>query len=784
MIGKTVLHYKIIEKLGEGGMGVVYLAEDTKLKRQVAIKFLPSHIAQNSDERKRFEIEAQAAAALNHPNIATIHAIEHTDDDVFIVMEYIEGKELREEVRSGKLEIERAVDIAIQIAEGLQAAHKNGIVHRDIKSANIMITCDDKVKIMDFGLAKIGKGIQLTKEQSTLGTAAYMSPEQTRGEEVDQRCDIWSFGVVLYEMLTGQLPFKGDYEQAVIYSILNDEPPALEQLRDDVPENLTFIVNKCIKKDRSERYVNSEAILQDLNTIANNKVSNNIGRKSYTEFLIRWKYALSGALLVVMILIVYWWLFQSEQQNLPSSIAVLPFHNLNADPSLEYFSDGMTETIISDLANIGGLTVISRTSVMTYKNSEKNTREIALDLNVTHILEGSVLTSDDKVRIFAQLIDVETDAHLWAQTYDREMNNIFSIQSDVANKIAEVMEVALGEDAQARIDERPTSDLEAYRLYLQGQYYINLASFADIDTAISLLSQAILRDPNFALAYAVLATTYILNNVDQDPRPEWEEKAYISFQQALSLDPDLAEAYVARGMWYWTPSNNFQHESAIKDFQKAIEIKPGLSSAYEMLSKVQRHVGLLENALITGKKAVELEPTSMWSRLFLGQVFFFQGKYTEALEMFDSISEQFIPFYRVTFTSQTLFHLNRVEEAAAMLDQGLSEYPTEFLLNSSYAIILASLGHQDEARERMNLAIKHERALMHVHHLYHNLAGASALMGQHKEAVEWLVKASDNGLPCYPLFNHDPNLESLKGRPDFIAFMLDLKKKWEYYKTL
>jgi len=784
MIGKTVLHYKIIEKLGEGGMGVVYLAEDTKLERKVAIKFLPSHVATNSDERQRFEIEAKAAAALNHPNIAHIYAIEETDDEMFIVMEFIDGIELKEKIKSASIAIDETLNIGIQIAEGLEIAHKKGIIHRDIKSSNIMITKDGKVKIMDFGLAKIKGGTELTKIGSTIGTAAYMSPEQTKGEGVDQRTDIWSFGVVLYEMLTGILPFKGDYEQAMIYSILNDGPPALEQLRDDVPGNLAFIVNKCIKKDRSERYVKSEAILQDLNTIANNEVSNNIGRKSYTEFLIRWKYALSGALLVVMILIAYWWLFQSEQQNLQSSIAVLPFHNLNVDPSLEYFSDGMTETIISDLANIGGLTVISRTSVMSYKNSEKNTREIALDLNVTHILEGSVLTSDNKVRIFAQLIDVETDAHLWAQTYDREMNDIFSIQSDVANKIAEIMEIALGKDAQARIEKRPTSDLEAYRLYLQGQYYINKASFADIDTAISLLNQAILRDPNFALAHAVLATTYILNSVDQNPRPEWEEKAYISFQQALSLDTDLAEAYVARGMWYWTPSNNFQHESALQDFQRAIEIKPGLSSAYELLSRIQRHVGLFNKAAINNKKAVELEPTSMWSRLFLGQVLFFQGKFNEALKMYNSISEQFIPFYRFAFTSQALFHLDKVEEAAEMLEQGLLEYPTESLLNSSYAIILASLGHQDEARERMNLAIKHESALIHVHHLYHNLAGASALMGKHKEAVEWLVKSSENGLPCYPLFNHDPNLESLKGKPVFIAFMLDLKKKWEYYKTL
>ena len=763
---------------------MVYKAEDTKLKREVAIKFLPRFISANKEERKRFEIEAQAAALLSHPNITTIYAIEETEDEMFIVMEYIDGRELKDRINSGPISTDEVINITNQIAEGLEAAHKKGIIHRDIKSSNIMITKDGKVKIMDFGLAKIKGGTELTKIGSTVGTVAYMSPEQARGEVVDQRTDIWSLGVVLFEMLTGELPFKGDYDQSIIYSILNDEPPSLEQMKDDVPGNLAFIVNKCIKKDRSERYVQSEAILQDLNTIANNEVSDNNGRKSNTKFSIRLKFALSGVLLVVLIFIAYWWLFQSKEQNQPSSIAVLPFNNLNADPSLDYFSDGMTETIISDLANIGGLTVISRTSVMAYKNSGKTTREIGQDLNVTHILEGSVLTSEDKVRIFAQLIDVETDAHLWAQTYDREMKDIFSIQSDVAKKIAEIMEVALGEDAQARIDERPTFDLEAYRLYLQGQYYINMASFADIDTALSLFNRAILRDPNFALAYAVLARTYILNNVDQDPRPEWEEKAYIAFQQALFLDPNLAEAYVARGMWYWTPSNNFEHEKAIRDFEKAIELKPGLSSAYELLMLVQLHVGLLDKAMETGKKGVELDPTSMWTRHFVGQVYFFQGKYTEALNMFKSVGKQFIPFFRIAMEALTLYYLGRVKEAKEMIEQGLLEYPTESQLNSSYAIILASLGRNDEARQRIDLAIENERALRHVHHLYHNLAGASALMDQKMEAVNWLKMAAESGLPCYPLFNQDANLKSLKGDIEFEAFMLELKKKWGYYKTL
>lgn len=784
MIGKTISHYKILEKLGEGGMGVVYKAEDTKLKRKVAIKFLPRYISSNKEERQRFEIEAQAAAALNHSNIATVYAIEESDEDVFIVMEYIDGVELKVKIKSGPIPVDKAINIAAQITEGLEAAHERGIIHRDIKSSNIMITKAGKVKIMDFGLAKIKGGTELTKIGSTVGTVAYMSPEQAKGEVVDNKTDIWSLGVVLFEMLTGELPFKGDYEQSIIYSILNDEPPLLYQLRDDVPDNIAFIVNKCLNKDRSERYLQSEAILPDLNTIAINKASNTNSRKSNKKFSIRWKFALGGTLMVVLILITYWWFFQSEQQNQPSSIAVLPFNNLNADPSFEYFSDGMTETIISDLANIGGLAVISRTSVMAYKNSGKNTQEIGQDLNVTHILEGSVLTSEDKVRIFAQLIDVETDAHLWAQTYDREMKDIFSIQSDVAKKIAEIMEVALGKDAQARIEDQPTSDLEAYRLYLQGKYYINMASFADIDTAISLFNRAILRDPNFAVAYAVLARTYILNNVDRDLSPEWEDKAYIAFQQALALDPNLAEAYVARGMWYWTPSNNFEHEKAIRDFEKAIELKPGLSSAYELLMLVQLHVGLLDKAMETGKKGVELEPTSVWARHFVGQVFFFQGKYVEALHMFKSVGDQLVPFFRIAFEALTLYYLGRIEEATEMIEQGLLEYPTESQLNSSYAIILASSGRTNEARQRMNIAIENKRALRHVHHLYHNLAGASALLGQNEEAVKWLKLAADNGLPCYPLFKQDSNLKSLKGNPDFDAFMLELKNKLEYYKSL
>ena len=277
---------------------------------------------------------------------------------------------------------------------------------------------------------------------------------------------------------------------------------------------------------------------------------------------------------------------------------------------------------------------------------------------------------------------------------------------------------------------------------------------------------------------------YILNNVDHDPRKEWEEKSYIAFQQALNLDPKLAEAYVARGMWYWTPSNNFQHENAISDFEKAIELKPGLSAAYEQLSLVQLHIGLLDKAMATGKVAVELEPTSMWARHFVGQVYFFQGNFPEAMKMFESLSEQFRPYIRITFSAQTLYYLGRIKEAKELVEHGLLEYPTEPQLNSTYAIILARLGFNTDANERKKIAIENKMALRHIHHLYHNLAGASALMGETDKAISWLKLASESGLTCFPLFNNDSNLENLKGITEFELFMKELRSKWEYYNTL
>jgi serine/threonine protein kinase len=404
MIGETILHYKIIEKLGEGGMGVVYKAQDTKLKREVAIKFLPHHISSNDEERKRFEIEAQAAASLNHPSIATIHAIEESGEDTFIVMEFIDGIELKDKIKSGPIPTKEAVNIAIQIAEGLEAAHKKDIVHRDIKSQNIMITDEGKIKIMDFGLAKMKGGIQLTKLGGTVGTVAYMSPEQVKGEEVDHRTDIWSFGVVLYEMFTGQLPFRGEYEQAMMFSILNESPePVTSKLVGT--QAISKIIDRLLQKNPDLRYQKIKEVLKDLGNITLDS--------------------------------------QKPKENSPASIAVLSFKDMSPQKDQDYLCEGLAEELINALTKIKTLHVSARTSAFAFKDKQVDIREIGSKLNVETVLEGSVQKSANRLRITAQLINVDNGYHIWSERYDREMKDVFEIQDDITENIVQALKMVL-----------------------------------------------------------------------------------------------------------------------------------------------------------------------------------------------------------------------------------------------------------------------------------------------------------------------------------------------------
>ncbi len=631
MIGKAISHYRILEKLGEGGMGIVYKAEDTKLKRIVALKFLPRHIAASAEERERFKIEAQAAAALNHPNIATIYAIEEVDGEIFIVMEFIEGEELKKKVASDQLPVSSVIDIAIQIAEGLKAAHAKGIIHRDIKSSNIMVTESGQVKIMDFGLAKINSGLHLTKSGMTLGTAAYMSPEQARGEQVDHRTDIWSLGIVLYEMITGQLPFHGEYEQAIMYAIVNEAPEPLSRHRAEVSIGLQHIIDKALDKNPETRYRQIEDMLPDLKSPTEARASSS-ANKIKPNLLQRRRTFLYGGIAAFLILLIAGGLyFFSKRSKTFDAIAVLPLANLSGDPQQEYFADGMTEAVITELAKVKALRVISRTSVMQFKNTTKSLPEIARQLNVDAIVEGSVVRSGDRVQITAQLIEAKTDQHLWADSYERDLREVLTLQRQVALAITHEIQIKLTPQEQARLQEARAVDPEAYKHYLWGLSFWDKQTKESMQQALNQYEQAIAIDSNFAQAYAAVAVPYLASAVMMRllPLEEAEVKARQAAMKALELDETLSEAHSAMAVIRKDLDGDWS--GAEEEFKRAIELNPGNAEAHREYGWGLFKRGRTKEGLAEMIRAFDLNPLSESVNAFVAWAYVYDRQYDEAI---------------------------------------------------------------------------------------------------------------------------------------------------------
>jgi len=574
MIGKKILHYKILEKLGEGGMGVVYKAEDAKLKREVAIKFLPRQIVANDEERERFKIEAQATAALNHPNIATIHAIEEVDDEMFIVMEYIKGQELKRKIDASALKVTEILNIAMQIAEGLQAAHKKGIIHRDIKSANIMLTENDHVKIMDFGLAKLVGHFGVTKDSTTLGTVAYMAPEQAQSDEIDHRTDIWSFGIVLYEMLTGKCPFKAAYEQAVIYCILNEETPNLSENRQDIPFELSDLLYKTLQKEPDNRFQQMSDILSCFKKLQTKLDSKRIHPTDSPE-------------------------------SVPS-IAVMPFVDMSSAKDQEYFCDGIAEELINALTKIQKLHVVARTSAFAFKGQNKDIREIGRTLDVENLLEGSVRTAGNRLRVTAQLIKVSSGYHLWSEKYDRNMQDIFDIQDDISMAIVENLKIKLLDKEKSAVIKRQTENIDAYQECLKGWYFLSKATPRDINKAFEYFQNTLKEDPNYASAYAGQARGYILSSIWGNIHPDdVYPQAKTCVEQALQLDKTQGVAYAISGFiqaihdWDWS--------AAERSFQKALNYQPNSAVVHLLYSFMLSHQSRYSEAIVAAKEAFKLD---------------------------------------------------------------------------------------------------------------------------------------------------------------------------------
>ncbi len=744
MIGQKILHYNIVAKLGEGGMGVVYKAEDTKLKRDVAIKFLPRQIAASEDERERFKIEAQAAAALNHPRIATIHAIEEVDDELFIVMEYIEGRELRAMMDSlAKVQNPRKVlDIATQIAEGLQAAHEKHITHRDIKSANIMITDKGQVKIMDFGLAKIGGGAQLTKDHSTLGTAAYMSPEQAQGKTVDHRTDIWSFGVVLYEMVSGRLPFKGDYEQAVLYSIMHEQAEPITNLRPDVPAGLEQIVKKTLVKNPSERYRQVDEMLADLRSLRKELESGSTITKR-TQAGARPK--------------------RRARRKRIQSLVVLPLTNLSCDPEQEYFADGMTEALIANLAKLRALRIISRTSAMRYKGSNNSLPEIAEELNVDAVLEGSVLRVGRRVRITTQLIHAATDTHLWAESYERDLQDILLLQSEVAQTVAREIQVAVTPEEKKRLASSRRVNPEAYEAYFKGRFHYWKMSPEDLDKALEYYNLALEKDPDYALAYTGIGDVWGARGCWGFVLPhEAFSIGKPAALKAVELDDELAEGHemLARYKFFY----EWDWAAAESESQRAIALNPNnpdIGFAYLWLLWSTRRPA---EAMVQLEHALELDPFNLSFQTLLGWQFTYRHRYGDAIAQFRKTLATEPNFPWAHWGLWSGFHLKGItEQALAEAKQYL------ILMGNREAAEAMGNGHAGSSYQAAMLQGA-KKLVAQAKQRYVQMILIARLYAHAEEndlALDWLEKAYEVREPWLVQLNVDFDWDTLRDDPRF-----------------
>jgi len=823
--GQLVAHYKIISLLGEGGMGRVYLAEDTKLHRRVCLKFVSARLTSNAEWLRRFEQEARAASALNHPNILTIHEIGEADGQRFIATEFIDGQTLRERLESG-LDIQRGIDIAAQVASALVAAHRVNIVHRDIKPENIMIRNDDGlVKVLDFGLAKVsgeetvavnnpiesdGNNIEKTSPGVLMGTVAYMSPEQARGEPVDARTDIWSLGVVLYEMVSGHVLFAGASANEILSAIVSKEAATIKGNASDVPEALTRIIAKALSKDKAQRYSTSQGLLEDLkgcNDLVRNattieqsgrlqtapplfKTTSAItaGRISSAEYLVsqfsnhkRGAFAVAAIVLLAVVsgLFVYGWRAKHTVVAASSmqikSLAVLPFRSVGVSDN--YLGIGIADAVIRKIGQTGKLTVRPTSAVLKYARDDIDSMAAARELGTDAILEGTIQHGGDRLRITVNLLRINDGASLYSDNLDLSAADVFAIQDKVAQQVASRLELRLDSAQQAALNRNyPTSPI-AYEAYIKGIFSLDERGYGEeaipqIQTTIDFFKKAIEIDPKYALAHAQLAFAYTWTAMFIEPgNPKWADLARQEIERSQELDPNLAETHIARGILLTSAYEGYQIEAAIREMLLARQLNPNLSSAD--LAANYGHIGLEDQARRELERALAIDPTSQSLKdltLILPMLRADADGWFAAHQKI--VSGGLAPWYYL--------RKNLLDEAQKSIDEKLPRARENYSLLMEQALLLALRGNTREAQARVpGIIAKIQPNDWRRHHSTYDAACIYALAGNAVESVKWLKETAATGFPNYPLFARDPFLNRIRQSPEFVKFMEEQKTQWE-----
>jgi eukaryotic-like serine/threonine-protein kinase len=783
--------YEILTRIGAGGMGEVYRARDTRLGREVAIKVLPAEFSEDPERLKRFEQEARAASALNHPNIVSVHDVGREGATSYIAMELVEGLSLRELIVTELPPLQKTLGIAAQVADGLAKAHSAGIVHRDLKPENVMVSKDGFVKVLDFGLAKLIRSESsrsllsevptatgATEPGIALGTVAYMSPEQVRGLPVDARSDIFAFGAILYEMLTGRRAFQGVSPADTLSAILKEEPAELSRGGAELPPGLERVVRHCLEKNREERFESARDLAFALREVGSLSLPSRASRAPSRQRVRQppaWAIALVGVLALLTVLLVGDVGGLRRRLRGPAaarieSIAVLPLANLSGDPQQEYFADGMTEELISDLAKISALRVTSRTSVMRYKGSSKSMPEIAKELGVDAVVEGSVTRAGSQVKITAQLIDAARDRHLWADSFQRELKDVLALQGEIARAIVGEIGVRLTPQERSRLTDKKTVNPEAYEAYLKGQYHLFRRTAADAQKSLEYFQQAVQKQPDYALAYSCIADAYTMAAGSAQgalsPREAFP-KAKAAAMRAVELDPTLGEPYATLG-WSsfvfdrdWTTAEN--------QFRRALQLNTNYPIAHENYALFLARMGRFDEAIAEMTRAQKLDPVSLGVNTMMGIALSLARRDDEAIPWFRRVLDMDPSFLRAHFgLGLALVHKKRYEEAIAELRKAVE-------VSGEGAGQLAALGYAYAAADRRAEALEIIEKLKERSRKNYvppaMVAGVFAGLGEKDEAMTWLEKAMEERDPWLTSLKVEPMYDPLRSDPRFLDLL-------------